>query len=151
MLLTPVPVTLNTPVVVKLPAATFAVTVNELSVPTDVIFGWLAVVTVPAVVAAPLSVAVTMFALKLPSASRITTVFAVAAVGHSHARRGHLFGHIRSAAIAAGHRLAACRLCPGRRVAGIVAERSRSALSPPLGSARFSRGAGRIAGPGGMG
>ena len=39
ILLTPVPVTLNTPVVVKLPAATLPVAVNELSVPTEVMFG----------------------------------------------------------------------------------------------------------------
>ena len=48
MLLTPVPVTLNTPVVVKLPAATLPVTVAEVSVPTDVMLGCAAVYTVPA-------------------------------------------------------------------------------------------------------
>ena len=45
------PVALINPVVIKLPLVTFAVTSNELSVPTDVIFGCAAVVTVPAVVA----------------------------------------------------------------------------------------------------
>ena len=74
------PVTDNTPPVDMLPALALPVTVNEVSEPTLVIFGCAAVVTVPAVVAAPLSVAVMMFALKLPSASRITTVFPVAAV-----------------------------------------------------------------------
>ena len=48
MLLTPVPVTLSTPVVVRLPAATLPVTVAEVSVPTDVILGWALVYTVPA-------------------------------------------------------------------------------------------------------
>ncbi len=45
------PVALINPVVKKLPLDVLAVTVNELSVPTLVMLGWAAVVTVPAVVA----------------------------------------------------------------------------------------------------
>ena len=47
------PVTLNVPPVLKLPAVAVAVTVKETRVPTDVIFGCAAVVTVPAVGTVP--------------------------------------------------------------------------------------------------
>ena len=67
ILLTPVPVTLSTPVVVRFPAATLPVTASEVNVPTLVIFGCAAVVTVPAVVAAPLSAPVNVVALTLPA------------------------------------------------------------------------------------
>ena len=63
-----------------MPKVPLPVTASDDSVPTEVMFGCAFVVTVPAVVAAPERVAVTTFALKLPSASRMTTVFAVAAV-----------------------------------------------------------------------
>ena len=53
--------------------------VRPVNVPTDVIFGCAAVVTVPAVVAAPLSVAVIVPAAKLPLASLATTLLAVLA------------------------------------------------------------------------
>lgn len=62
----------TTPVVAfKLPADTFPETFNELNVPTDVIFGWAAVVTVPAVAALPLTepviVALTVKPVSVPT------------------------------------------------------------------------------------
>ena len=68
------------------PAVIFPSTVNEVNVPTLVMFGCAAVVTVPAVVAVPalvaepLNVAVIILALKLPFASLATTLFAVLVV-----------------------------------------------------------------------
>ena len=75
--------------IVPLPNTVFEValpTVNPVSVPTDVILDCALVVTVPAVVAVPalvaepLKVAVIILALKLPSASLATTLFAVLVV-----------------------------------------------------------------------
>jgi hypothetical protein len=81
MLVTLAPEPFNVPT--KLPLEVLPVTAKLLNVPTEVIFGCAAVVTVPAVVAEPLKVAVIVPALKLPLASRATialTVFALVAV-----------------------------------------------------------------------
>ena len=48
ILLTPVPVTLSTPAVTKLPPVTLPVTLKLVNVPRLVIFGCAAVVNVPA-------------------------------------------------------------------------------------------------------
>jgi hypothetical protein len=57
------------PAVFRLPALALPVTPNDVSVPTDVILGWAAVVTVPAVVAlgtAPVTLAPCMLDKLLP-------------------------------------------------------------------------------------
>ena len=74
ILLTPVPVTLRTPVVVKLPALTFPVTDNEDNVPTLVIFGCALVVTVAAVVAAPLNAPTNVVLVTLDKPAIVVTV-----------------------------------------------------------------------------
>jgi hypothetical protein len=65
--------------VFKLPTVALPVTERLVSVPVDVIFGCAAVVTVPAVVAAPLNapvnvVALTLPALMLPVTERLVSV-----------------------------------------------------------------------------
>ena len=67
------------PVEVKLPTLALAVTITELNVPTEVIFGCAAVVTVPAVVAVPVLVAYVAFAT-VPETLAPATLLAVPAV-----------------------------------------------------------------------
>ena len=82
--LSPLPLPVKIPVLAVMFAAVIVpLTPKLVNVPVLVIFGCALVVTVPAVVAEfaePLNDAVIIFALKLPLASRATTLFAVAAL-----------------------------------------------------------------------
>ena len=74
------PVADTRPAVLTLPPVTLPLTLSEVSTPTDVILACALLVTVPAVVAAPVSVAVIMLAAKLPLESLSTTVLVLAAL-----------------------------------------------------------------------
>ena len=59
---------------IRLPAVTLPVTANDVNVPTDVMLGCAAVVTVPAVVAAPLNEPTNVVDVTLDKPATVVTV-----------------------------------------------------------------------------